>query len=99
MPRRKRSKREVEFGEFVSAARRFIRAAGRRAEVLDPADLPALLSLRDVLDQAIGQAVAAQVEFGFSWGDIAAGLGCSRQNAYKRFARYCHPHAEDRVAS
>lgn len=88
MGRRKRTKREVEFAEFIGAARRFIRAAGRRAEALDPADLPDLLSLREEVEEAITRAVVAQVEFGFSWAEVAEGLGVARQNAWKKYAPY-----------
>ena len=94
-----RRPREREFPEFIAAARRFIRAAGRRAEQLEPADLPALVSLRAEVENAIAQAVAGQIGFGFSWAEVAVGLDVARQNAHKRYARYCRtgdadsPHA------
>lgn len=87
-----RAKRAREIPEYAAAVRRMIRAHGRRVGDADPEDLPELLELRDVVDAAIADAVAGQREAGFSWAQIARGLGTTRQAAQQRFS-------ERRVAS
>lgn len=62
-----------------------IRAHGRRVAAGDPADLPDLVALRRAVDAAIVEAVRGQREL-FSWADIAAGLGTTRQSAHERYA-------------
>lgn len=83
--RSKRPKREVETDRFLAAARRFIRAAGRRVGEGDEPELRALLELRTVLDDAIRDAVEGQRSYGKSWADIARGTGTTREAAYQRW--------------
>jgi hypothetical protein len=83
--KRSRAKREREIPEYVAAVRRMIRCAGRRVGDADPEDLPELLALRDALDQALEDAVRGQRDAGFSWSQIARGLGTTRQAAQQRF--------------
>lgn len=85
--RSKRPKKDVETTEFIGAARRFIRAAGRRVGECDEHELAALLGLRDDLDAAIAEAVAGQRAYGKSWADIARGTGASREAAFQKWGR------------
>lgn len=81
-----RRKGRVETTEYLQAARRFIRSAGRRVADDDPEDLAVLIQLGAVLEEAIQGAVDGQRERGFSWAEIAAPLGMTRQAAFQRWA-------------
>ena len=80
-----RAKREREIPEFAAMARRIVRAHGRRVADADPEDLDGLLDLRDVVEEAIAEAVAGQRANGFSWAQIGRGLGITRQAAQMRY--------------
>ena len=88
-PRRrsKRSRQEVETTEYLGAATRFIRAAGRRVAEGDEAELEGLLKLQDTLADAIQDAVDGQLRMGKTWQDIAAATGKTAQAAHKRWSR------------
>lgn len=79
-----RAKRVRETPEIAAGVRRQAAALGRRIGQGDPADLHELLALREVVDQALTEAVRQQHEI-FSWAEIAAGLGTSRQAVQMRF--------------
>ena len=78
-------RREREIPEFAAMVRRMLRAQGRRVADADPEDLVELLELRDVIEEAIADAVAGQRVSGFSWAQIARGLGTTRQAAQMRY--------------
>lgn len=80
-----RSPRLVENAEFAAFGSRVIRAAGRRVAAGDIEALPALAALSAELDTAIGGAVAGLREAGYSWAEIAARLGVTRQAAQQRW--------------
>lgn len=73
--------------EFAGFSRRIVRAYGRRVAAADPAALAELLTLRESIDAAIGEAVAGLRAAGFSWADVAAETGMSRQAAQQRWGR------------
>ena len=81
-----RAKRERETPEVTAGVVRLIRALGRRIGAGDPVDLLELKRLRDAIDAAEREAIDGQRETGFSWTEIAVGIGTTRQNAYQRFA-------------
>ena len=88
--RSKRPRRDVETtGKrgFIAAARRFIRAAGRRAGEGDEHELRELLAPRTDLDEAIADAIAGQRTYGKSWADIARATGTTREAAYQKWNR------------
>jgi len=85
--RRKRTRHEVETTDFLKAARRFIRAAGRRVADGDEVELAGLLDLQDVVADALQEAVDGQRALGKSWPAIAAATGKSPQAAQKRWGR------------
>lgn len=70
--------------DYLGAARRFIRAAGRRVGECDEPELAALLALQADLDAAIAAAVVAQ-KSRKSWAQIALGTGTTREAAYQRW--------------
>lgn len=73
--------------EYLGAARRFIRAAGRRVGDSDEYELTELLALQGVLDESIADAVRRQKAGGKSWAQIALGTGTTREAAYQRWGR------------
>jgi hypothetical protein len=77
----------VENREFNAFARRIIRAYGRRVAEGDVDALPELIELSASLDEAITNAVKGLRAFGYSWTDIAARVGMSRQAAQQRWGR------------
>lgn len=77
----------VETNEYLQAAKRFIRAAGRRVAVGDEVDLAEMLTLQAVLDEAIQAGVDGMRQQGHSWAYIAAGAGTSRQAAFQRWGQ------------
>jgi len=77
----------VETSEYLGAARRFIRAAGRRVAAADEVELGELIGLHEVLDEAISTAVAGMRDRGMSWAYIAGATGTSRQAAFQRWGK------------
>lgn len=77
----------VETLDFIAAARRFIRAAGKRVAVADEPELAALLDLQSTLDESIRVAIAGMRERGMSWAYIAAATGTTRQAAQMRYGK------------
>lgn len=80
-------KRPRDMDDYSAMLRRMIRAAGRRVAEGDPEDLAELVAIREALDAAIGDGVRG-VRTHYSWGDIAAALGVTRQSAHERFRGY-----------
>lgn len=77
-------KRVRDMDEYAGMLRRMIRAAGRRAAEGDPEDLAELVALRAVLDEAIETGVTGVREY-YSWADVGAALGVTRQTAHERY--------------
>lgn len=76
----------VETPAFAGAVRRMIRAHGRRCGDSDPIDLRDLEELHVAVDMALADAVKLlRGSHGFTWQEIADGLGVSRQSAWERF--------------
>lgn len=81
-----KKKKETETPAFAKMVARQIRAHGRRVAVADDVDLAELVAMREVLEEAIADAVLGQREHhGASWADIARGLGTTRQYAQRRY--------------
>ena len=81
----RRARRERETLEYLAAARRFIRAAGKRVADADEFELAELVALRAELEAAIMTAVQGQRSIGRSWAYIGAALGMKRQSAQERY--------------
>lgn len=81
----RRTGSDVGNREFTAFSRRIIRAHGRRVADSDPTALADMIALREALDAAIDDAVDGLRAAGFSWTEIAAELGVSRQAARQRW--------------
>lgn len=77
----------VETPEFADMLERMIRAYGRRVGDGDPPDLERMLELRRAFDRSLLVAVRGQREAGFSWREVAEGLGTTRQAAQITYGR------------
>lgn len=81
---------QYDTSEFHAMLTRMVRSYGRRLADSDPSDLADALQLARQLEDAIGNAVAElRAVHGFSFTDVGAALGITRQAAQQRFARYC----------
>ena len=75
----------VENDQYAAFAHRVVRAYARRVGAGDVEALAPMLDLSRSLDQAISTAVIGLREFGYSWAEIAARLGVTRQAAQQRW--------------
>jgi hypothetical protein len=83
-----RRPRLVENGTYAAFARRIVAAHGRRIATGDVEGLADLVRLADVVEHATRTAVAGLRACGYSWADIAAPLGITRQAAQQRWATH-----------
>jgi hypothetical protein len=82
----KTRRRVTENDEYAAFARRVIRAYTRRVTQGDIDALADMARLADELDIAISHAVTGlRARHGYSWTDIAARLGITRQAAQQRW--------------
>ena len=77
--------RYVDNDEYAAFVQRIIRAHSRRVAAGDVDALAALVALSGELDQAISDAVGGLRAWGYSWTEIAARLGITRQGAQQRW--------------
>jgi hypothetical protein len=77
----------TENSEYAAFARRVLRAYSRRIATGDVESLTHLISLSDDIDKAIQQAVNGLRSVGYSWPEIGARLGITRQAAQQRWGR------------
>lgn len=77
--------KKVENKEFAGFARRIVKAFSRRVAQGDVEALTDLLAFAGDLNVAIGDAVTGLREFGYSWSEIAARAGISKQAAQERW--------------
>jgi hypothetical protein len=82
---RPRRRDVVENDDYAAFLRRIIRAYARRVATGDVEALADMVALASTLDDAIGQAVTGLRGHGYSWADIAARLGITRQAAHQRW--------------
>ena len=80
--RRRRSVESDESGAFV---RRVLHAYGRRVQDGDVEALVLLIGLAEEIDAAMSEAVKGLRAHGYSWAEIGARLGISRQAAQQRW--------------
>jgi hypothetical protein len=79
-------RRFVETDDYAAFIRRAIRAHGRRVADGDVEALPGLIALSTELEQAITNAVTGLRHHDYSWTEIAARIGVTRQAARQRWA-------------
>ena len=89
--RQRRTERQTEDRDFAEAARRMIHALGRRGAWDE------LYKLEADLAGAEQVAVDRMRSEGFSWTDVGAVVGVTKQTVYKRFAR--QPEADDQLTN
>ena len=80
-----RRRRSVENDEYASFVRRVIRAHARRVAAGDVDALADMTGLATEVDEAITQAITGLRSAGYSWAEIAAQLGVTRQAAQQRW--------------
>jgi hypothetical protein len=84
---RKRPRPAVENDEFAAFVRRVIRAWGRRVAAGDVDAVADMAAAAGELDTVLRDAVAGLRAKGYSWAEIAARLGVTRQAAHQRWGR------------
>ena len=78
--------RVVENDEYAAFARRVLRAYARRVAAGDVEALTSLVAFSHEVETAIRAAVLGLRDFGYSWAEIAARVGITRQTAHERWA-------------
>ena len=81
----KRPRRVIENDEYAAFIRRVIRAYSRRIATGDIDAIADMAAAADHLDKAIADAITGLRATGYSWADIAARLGITRQAAQQRW--------------
>jgi hypothetical protein len=81
----KRPRRVVENDEYAAFMRRVMNAYSRRIAAGDIEAITDLAALAGHLEDATRQAITGLRQFGYSWADIAARLGITRQGAQQRW--------------
>lgn len=81
----RRTRRAVENDSYAAFTARVVQAHGRRIANGDIDGLSTLLDLRAGLDQTITTAVTGLRRAGYSWAEIAARTGTTRQAAQQRW--------------
>jgi hypothetical protein len=81
----KRPRRLVENDEYGAFVRRVLRAYSRRVGDGDVEALVLLVGLAEEIDSAMAEAVKGLRARGYSWAEIGARLGISRQAAQQRW--------------
>ena len=80
----------VENDAYAAFARRIVASYARRVGAGDVEALPDMLALSTALDEAIGHAVQGLRAFGYSWAEIGARLGLTRQAVQQRWGASHH---------
>jgi hypothetical protein len=75
----------VENDEYAAFVRRIVRAYARRIAAGDVEALADMVALSSYLDDAISEAVTGLRAHGYSWQEIAARLGITRQAVQQRW--------------
>jgi len=78
-------RRVTENDEYAAFARRVIAAYSRRIATGDIDAITGMAALADDLDAAIRRAITGLRKRGYSWADIGARLGITRQAAQQRW--------------
>jgi hypothetical protein len=83
----KRRRPYTETSEFTAMFRRLLRAYGHRVACGDIDQLGEMAAMAAGLDDVIHDAVTGLIDKGYSYTDVAARLGITRQAAWQRFGR------------
>jgi hypothetical protein len=82
----KRRRRVVENDEYAAFLRRVLAAYSRRVGAGDIEAITEMAAIAHQMDAALREAIAGLRACGYSWADIAARLGVTRQGAQQRWA-------------
>jgi len=88
--RGQKAERRIDAADYSDGVRRLVRAQGKRAG----ADLEMFRLFAGSVDFArarLAEAAAGLRAQGYSWADIGAALGITRQSAWERFGRQGNP--------
>jgi hypothetical protein len=81
----KRPRRQVENDEYAAFVRRVLRAYSRRVGSGDVEALTLMAGLAEEVDSSMAEAVKGLRVSGYSWAEIGARLGITRQAAQQRW--------------
>jgi hypothetical protein len=81
----KRRRKVTENDDYAAFLRRAIRAYSRRVAIGDIDAITDMAALAADFDAAIREAITGLRERGYSWAEIAARLGITRQGAQQRW--------------
>lgn len=81
----RRRRRTVDTMDFLAMVGRMLNAAGDRVGDGDPDQFRQLLKLRELLDEALVEAVRGMRDSGTTWEEIGAAAGTTRQAALMRW--------------
>jgi hypothetical protein len=79
--------RTIEPEHMAAMVKRCTKALGRRIADHDPYQLRHLVDVRRALDDVTRTTVQALRDEGYSWAEIAPGLGITRQAAQQAYSR------------
>jgi DNA invertase Pin-like site-specific DNA recombinase len=82
--------KEVENESYAQFCMRVAKSLGDRVGAGDPHHLSYIRTLRDVVAEAEGRAILGLLAQGYSYAEIGAGLGISRQAVHKASVVYKH---------
>lgn len=84
------SAKEVENESYAAFCMRVAKSLGDRVGAGDCHELHYIRTLREVVEEAEGRAVLGLLGQGYSYAEIGAGLGISRQAVHKASVKYRH---------
>ena len=79
------ARRVIENDEYAAFARRILRAYAQRIATGDIEAITHMAALADETDRAIRRAITGLRGYGYSWAEIGARLGVTRQAAQQRW--------------
>jgi hypothetical protein len=82
----KRRRQVVENDEYAAFVRRVLAAYSRRVAAGDIEAIADMANIARDIDTALRHAIAGLRAYGYSWADIAARLGVTRQGAQQRWS-------------
>jgi hypothetical protein len=86
--RRRRRQRWTETDDFAGMVQRMVRALGRRCAQEDPDSLRHLFDLARLVDDVTADAIVQMREHSsFTWADVGAAAGTTRQAAQMRWGK------------
>lgn len=82
--------KEVENESYAAFCMRVAKSLGDRVGDGDCHQLAYIRTLRDCVEEAEGRAILGLLAQGYSYAEIGAGLGISRQAVHKSSVKYRH---------